>query len=95
MPMVRVRSAIPASGLLLTLWQVTMTCETCPSYQRLKVLYDATCATYRAEHEAHDAWTADDDGKMVLTPAGMRALEHYGQLLRSASDTAAEPNNGR
>jgi hypothetical protein len=92
MSVVRLRDAKPNAIVLLSLWQAVMTCEACPAYQRLKVLYDATCATYRTEHIAHYAWTADDNGKMVLTPAGVRALEHYSQLLAGSSAPARETN---
>jgi hypothetical protein len=88
--MVRLRDAKPYAIVLLSLRTVAMSCDTCPAYVRLKTLYDATCATYRNEHQAHEAWTADDGGKMVITPAGVRALEAYSRLLESQADGGAE-----
>lgn len=82
------RDAKPYAIVLLSLRAVAMSCDTCPAYMRLKTLYDATCATYRNEHIAHEAWTSDDDGKMVITPAGLRALEHYDQLLKASGEAA-------
>ena len=86
MPVVRLRNPIAAPNLLLTMREAVVSCETCPAYVRLKTLYDATCAVYRNEHRVYEAWTADDNGKMVITPAGIRALEAYMQILNSQSD---------